>query len=357
VLRTSPKDPLLRDARGISGTSHPLEAVIAFKAVIAMGIVVTLGSLISSGCRRDEGTSRRELSLAHVLTDKHPVHRALSRMAERLESLSKGGLVMALRHSGAMGDEKELIEKVQTGSIHLSKVSSNALEATVPEMGIFTLPWLFRDELHYAKVLEGPIGAEILAKLEGAGLKGLVYYDAGERSFYSRRPIRSLVDLQGLKVRVQPNRTMQDAMRALGAVPVGIPLGELALALEKGERVEAAENNPPSYETEGHYKSCPWYFLDGHSRAPDVLIMNLRTWTALSASDREALAASARESAAYQRTLWKEEVARVLTELEGKGVHITREVDKEPFRKAVLPLYEALDPERKRWVDRIRSVE
>ncbi len=328
-------------------------------AVSMVGLGVLM--LLLSGCG-DDGSApgaveTRTIRLAHVLTDKHPVHKAMVRMAELVAEKTDGALVLDLRHSAQLGAEKELIEKVQAGSIQTTKVSSNALEANVPAMGILTLPFLFRGEDHYWQVLGGPIGRDLLDELEAAGMKGLVYYDAGARSLYSRHPITGVESLKGMKIRVQQSPTMIETMRVLGAVPVGIKFGpELTQQLEKGERVTAAENNPPSYWTEGHYKSCPYYYLDRHSMPADVLVMNLKAWQSLSPEEQAALQKAARESAQYQRELWKAECERIYELLEAEGVKITYDVDPAPFMKAVEPVYAGLDPWQKAWVERIRAV-
>lgn len=328
-------------------------------ALAARLAALAIGGLGLAGCGGDGAPpvpGARQIHLAHVLTDKHPVHQAMVRMAALLKEKTGGQLTVDIRHSAQLGGEKELVEKVQAGSVEMTKVSSNALESNVPDLGILTLPFLFRDEDHYWKVLDGPIGQELLDKLQRAGLKGLTWYDAGARSFYSRAPITGLESLRGLKIRVQESPTMIETMRALGALPQGIKFGpELTQQLEKGERVTAAENNPPSYWTEGHYKICPYYYLDEHSRPADVLVMNLKAWQSLAPEEQAALAEAARESSRYERKIWAEECERLYGRLEAEGVRITRHVDAAPFVKAVQPVYDHLSPERKAWVERIRA--
>ena len=327
-------------------------------AALAAAAALAL-ALYAAGCGGSgDQTGVKEIRLAHVLNDKHPVHKALVRMAELVSAKTGGRLVIDIRHSAQLGSEKELIEKVQAGGIQMTKVSTTALESNVADLGIFSLPFLFRDERHYWQVLEGPIGEAFLAKVEAMGLKGLIYYDAGARSFYSKNPITGLESLKGLKVRVQQSPTMLETMTVLGAIPVGIPFGpELTLQLEKGERVSAAENNAPSYWTEGHYKSCPYYYLDEHGRVPDILLVNLKAWNSLAPGEQKALADAARQSVAFERPLWREETERLYGLLENEGVKITRGVDAAPFIRAVQPVYDRLPPERKALVERIRAVQ
>ncbi|MFP4141523.1 MAG: TRAP transporter substrate-binding protein [Planctomycetota bacterium] len=322
----------------------------------AILLLSTLSAVLMVGCEGG-GDQGREIKLAHVLTDRHPVHKAMVRMAELVNGRTDGKLTIDIRHSAQLGAEKELIEKVQSGQIQMTKVSSNALESVTPAMGVFTLPWLFRGEEHYEKALRSQPAREILDKLQEQGLKGLVYYDAGARSFYARRPIEGIGDLQGLKIRVQNSPTMIATMRALGAVPVSIPFGaELTQALEKGQLVTAAENNIPSYETEEHYRSCSHFYADGHSRAPDVLVMNLKAWRSLSPEEQDALQTAADESADYQFTLWDRTTAELKKKLQDKGVTFTEPDTVEPFQRAVEEVYQKLPDWKKKWVRRLREV-
>ncbi|MDH3684873.1 MAG: TRAP transporter substrate-binding protein [Myxococcales bacterium] len=323
---------------------------------IPLALLVFALACAAIGCSGAESGSRT-LLLAHVLPPEHAVHRALVRMGETLDRETQGSLRLQIRHSAQLGAEKELLEKVQAGQIQLTKVSTNALDSLVPELGVFALPWLFRDHAHFVAATEGPLGRELLRAADRVGLRALVYYEAGARSFYSREPITGLESLRGLRVRVQQSPTMIATLAALGAIPVPIPFGpELTLALKKGERVSAAENNPPSYWTEEHYRSAPYYFLDGHTRAPDLLLMNGAAWQALSESERAALLGAAQESATWQRETWYAEEEALLRRLEDGGVKITREVDTQPFIAATQPVYAELPDDLRRWSERIRAL-
>ena len=318
--------------------------------------IALLAVVLSLACSGGEPSSRT-LLLAHVLTPDHAVHRALVRMGESLARETNGSLTLQIRHSAQLGAEKELLEKVQAGQIQLTKVSTNALDSLVPELGVFALPWLFRDHAHFVTTTDGPVGQELLRTADRAGLRALVYYEAGARSFYARGPITGLESLRGLRVRVQQSPTMIATMAALGAIPVPIPFGpELTLALKKGERVSAAENNPPSYWTQEHYRSAPYYFLDGHTRAPDLLLMNGAAWAALSDAERAALADAAEESARWQRETWLREEDELMARLEAGGAKITRDVDTAPFIAATAPVYAELPADLRRWSERIRAL-
>lgn len=328
----------------------------AFRCTMGLLAALAAIALAGLGCRSGQSEGKRQLVLAHVHPDSHPVHRSMVRMGELLERNSGGALTLEIRHSGQLGAERELLEKTQAGGIQMTKVSTSLLESLVPELGVLSLPYLFHDDEHYWAVLDGPVGRDMLDRLEAVGLKGLTYYDAGARSFYAREPITGLQSLQGRQIRVQQSPTMIRTMEALGITPVALAFGpELTQALEKGERVDGAENNLPSYWTEQHYLSCPHYYADRHSRPPDVLVMSLKAWNALSAQEQAALTDAVRQSAVYQRQLWQEEVARILRELDGLGVTVAPDVEREPFIQAVQPVYDGLPAEHKAWVDRVRA--
>ena len=180
--------------------------------------------------------------------------------------------------SGQLGAERELIELLQIGSLAMTKVSTAPLESFVPEMKIFGIPYVFRDAEHRWKVLNGSIGKQLLLAGEPFFLRGMCYYDAGSRSFYSMdKPIKSPADLEGLKIRVMKSITAVNMVQALGGSPTPIPWGELYTALQQGV-VDGAENNPPSFFFSRHYEVCKYYSLDEHTAVPDILLMSTVIW-------------------------------------------------------------------------------
>jgi tripartite ATP-independent transporter DctP family solute receptor len=215
---------------------------------------------------------------------------------------------------------------------------------------------LFRDEDHYWKVLEGPLGQKLLDSGGGLGLKGLCYYDSGSRSFYTRStPIMSPADLDGLKIRVVRSKTAMDTISALGGAPTPIPWGELYTGLQQGV-VDGAENNAPSLQTSRHYEVTKHYSLDEHTRVPDIVVFSQKIWDSLSPLEKSWISESADESVAFQRKLWKEKTIEAMKELEKAGVKV-HHPDKQPFVDAVEPLYAKLPEDLTTWVEKIRAVE
>ena len=201
------------------------------------------------------------LKLGHSLDQTHPVHAGMVYMGERLTALSGGTMELQIFPNGQLGSESEMIEQLQRGALPLVKTSAAAMEGFVPEMAVFGLPYLFRNDDHYWNVLNGPIGHDLLAAGAPVGIHGVCYYDSGSRSFYTiKAPVKTPADVAGLKVRVLPSRMAMDMISTLGGAPTPIPWGELYTALQQG-MVDGAENNPPSLLTSRHYEVAKHFSL------------------------------------------------------------------------------------------------
>lgn len=290
------------------------------------------------GCGTQDGA--RVLKLAHGLDVSHPVHAAMVHLAERLEEASRGQLRVEIHPSGQLGEERALIEMLQIGSIAMAKVSASPLESFVPEMAVLSIPYVFRGNAHLWRVLGGEVGRDLLAAGERYYLKGLCYYDAGPRSFYTTdTPVRTPDDLRGLKIRVQQSITSTRMVRALGGSATPIDWGELYSALQQGV-VDGAENNPPSFFLSRHYEVSRYYTLDEHTWVPDVLLISTHVWDRLSPEERRWLEEAVAASVVEQRRLWREASERALEEVRTAGVEII-EPDKAAFRRAVQPLFDS----------------
>ncbi len=298
------------------------------------------------------------IKLGHGLDAAHSVHQAMVFMGERLEDKSDGTMRIDVYPSQQLGTERELLELLQIGSVGMTKVSSAALEGFVPEYKVFGLPYLFRDDAHRFNVWEGDVGRDILHSGQRFGLRGVTYYDAGYRSFYTKqRSVESPADLRGLKIRVQESPVAMQMVQSLGGSPTPIAWGELYTALQQGI-VDGAENNPPSFYLSRHYEVCKFYSLDEHTAVPDVVLVSMVVWDELSAQQRRWLQEAADESAIFQRDLWRDSVEEALAAVQEAGVEISHP-DKPPFGEAVRDLYESYrnDPELFDLIQRIRRVE
>lgn len=312
--------------------------------------------LVAAGCTDPhQGTT---ITLAHGLDPTHPVHLAMLEMGRSLEERSSGSMSLALYPSEQLGSERECLELLQIGSLDMTKVSAAVLENFAPAYRVLSAPYLFRDEAHRVAVLDGDVGRELLLSSESMRLRGLGFYDAGSRSFYTReRPIRSPRDLVGLKIRTQESPSALALVRALGGAAAPIAWGELYTALEQGV-VDGAENNPPSFHLARHFEVAPYLSLDEHTSVPDVLLVATRTWEQLDSKQRTWLEAAARDSVAVQRRLWREATETALRAVSQNGVEIVRP-DPQPFAEATAHLRAALrsDPHVGGYMRRIAETD
>ncbi|WP_317191842.1 TRAP transporter substrate-binding protein [Salegentibacter maritimus] len=314
-------------------------------------LILLIGIFISC----EEHSDVKIIKLGHHLDVSHPVHKAMVFMNKRLQEKSNGRMKLAIYPNAQLGSERESLELLQIGSLGMTKISSGVMANFAPELEVFGLPFLFRDREHRFKVLEGEIGKELLNASTGQRLKGLTFYDAGSRSFYSKKPIRKPADLEGLKIRVMQNQAAIRMVKLLGGSPTPISPSELYTALQQGI-VDGAENNPPTFHLTRDYEICKYYTLDEHTSLPDELVIGTPVWNKLSNEEQKWLKEAAVESTKYQKEIWREAELEALEEVKKAGVEIFR-VDKDKFRAKVKPMYEefAKNPQLKTLIDKIQK--
>jgi len=306
------------------------------KSISILFLVVVCSFLF--GC--DAANDVKTLRLGHGLDVNHSVHKAMVKMGEDLLERSGGKLKIEIYPSQQLGTERECLELLQIGSLDMTKVSVGVLENFAPKTKVLGLPFLFRDRQHSFNVLDGPIGKMLLNEGEKYWLKGLGYYDAGSRSFYTmNKPIEKPSDLEGEKIRVMESATAVNMVKALGGSPTPISWGELYTSLQQGV-VDGAENNPPSFYLSRHYEVCKYYSLDEHTVLPDVLLIGTYAWNKLNEQEQKWLSASVKESVTYQRKLWADAEAEALSEVQKAGVEVIRP-DKTLFADKVKSIYES----------------
>lgn len=311
--------------------------------------------LFSVSC--DEVSNIRTIRLAHGLDINHSVHRAMVKMGENLDSISRGKLRVEIYPNQQLGTEREILELIQLGSLDMTKVSVATLENFAPKTRILGLPYLFQNREHAFEVLDGPIGQTLLDNAEEYQLKGLGYYDAGFRSFYTEQePVTSPKDLKGLKIRVMESVTAMNMVKSLGGSPTPISWGELYTSLQQGV-VDGAENNPPSFYLSKHYEVCPYYSLDEHTFSPDVLIVGTKFWNKLSEQEKGWVQQVVKKSLEHQRKLWAASEADALEKVQKAGVKISYP-DKAPFIQMTREMYRTYedDEELNKMIQQIKSL-
>jgi tripartite ATP-independent transporter DctP family solute receptor len=279
-------------------------------------------------------------------------------MNERLQEISGNRMSIDIYPSEQLGSERQCLELLQIGSLAMTKVSAAVMENFAPNTQVLSLPYIFRSREHAYQVLDGEIGRRLLIGGEKYWLRGLTYFDAGMRSFYTKdRPIREPEDLKGLKIRVQESKTAINMVRALGGAPTPISYGELYTALQQGV-VDGAENNPPSFYTSRHYEVCKYYSLNEHTAVPDILVIGTVAWNNLSAQEQAWVQQAADEAKVKQRVLWAESEAEALAAVAAAGVEVIYP-DKTKFaQKTEVVLEEYLqDPSLSGLIREIQAVE
>ncbi|MEN8833157.1 TRAP transporter substrate-binding protein [Pacificibacter sp.] len=272
--------------------------------------------------------------------DGYPTVEAVKAMGTELAAATGDKLCIEVFHSAQLGQEKDTIEQTQFGVIDLNRVSLGPFNNIIEETKIPSLPYIFRSVEHMHKVMDGPIGEEILAAFEAHDLVGLAFYDGGSRSFYNKeRPITKMADLEGLKFRVMQSDLFVDMVSAVGANATPMPYGEVYSSIQTGV-IDGAENNWPSFESSGHFEVAGYYTLDQHLIVPEVLVMSKASYDKLSADEQMAVKAAAKASVPVMRELWEAREKASEAKVRAAGVEIITDIDKTPFIEAMVPVYE-----------------
>jgi len=305
------------------------------------------------------GVVAREFRAADTQSEDYPTVQALYFMGRLIAENSGGRLQIKVFHSHQLGEEKETIEQTRAGAIDLNRTNVALIGSLVPAMNVLAMPFLFRSIEHMQKVLDGPIGNEILGSFEPYGFVGLAFYDSGARSIYnSVRPVRSLADVKGLRLRVQQSQLMSDMIRALGAEPVELPYGQVLTGLAT-KLIDGAENNWPSFVTTDHYRYAGFYTLTEHTMSPEVLVMSQKAWQSLSDEDKNIVRDAAIKSSRFMREKWRELEERSRQQAKAAGVMIVTDIDRKPFVDAMAGIYAKAqaDPAAAALIERIRKAE
>lgn len=323
-------------------------------------LAVVLVGLVLYCCQNaDKGEPLPDLVLRYAdnQPEGYPTTLAAQYFAQLVEERTEGRIRIRVYCDGELGSEVSVLEQLRFGGIDMARLSSAILEGEYEDFSVLTLPYLYENDEHMRRVLEGPVGQRFLIQRSSSGLLGMSWYDAGARSFYTREPIGGLEDLQGKHIRVQESEMMSRMMVLLGAVPEKMSYEQVYSALLTGT-VDGAENNLPSYVSTGHSQAAGYFFADEHSRLPEMQLVSTYAMDRIAQVDGgfpALILQCARESAAYERTLWEEQVNASREECLRQGVTIIEPTDEqqEAFRAAVQPLYDELSVSGKALVAEI----
>ena len=269
----------------------------------------------------------------------YPTVEAIVRMGKKLEAATNGRISIQMYPLMQLGGEKEMIEQAQIGALQIARISVGAMGPVVDDLNVFNLPFIFRDEAHMRKVIDGPIGQDLLERITASAQSRLVvlgWMDAGTRNVYSNKPVTKPADLKGMKIRMMGNPIFVETMNAMGGNGVAMGFNELFSALQTGV-VDGAENNPPTLLAQNHYTVSKVYSLTGHLIIPEIFVFSKRTWDALSKDDQALVKKVSREAQAEQRQLWDNYVGDAEAKLKTAGIKFV-EADKPAFYKATQPI-------------------
>jgi tripartite ATP-independent transporter DctP family solute receptor len=323
---------------------------------------VVLGALSVAAASSLPRAGVAQQKLVLKTSDVHPVGYptvvAVENLGKKLDQATNGRLSVQMFAAMQLGGEKEAIEQAQIGALAMARVSVGALGPVVDALNVINLPFLFRNTAHMQKVIDGAIGQELLDTVTNdpkAGLVGLCWMDAGARSVYdTKRPIHTLADLKGLKIRVIGNPMFVDMMNALGGNGVAMGYDQVFSALQTGV-IDGAENNPPSFVFDNHFQVAKYYTLTEHLIVPEMLVFSRRTWNTMSKDDQALVRKLAREAQLEERTLWAAYEKQAMDKAKAAGIQVIEIADKKPFQDAVKPVWDKYGPRFAEIIKRVQA--
>jgi tripartite ATP-independent transporter DctP family solute receptor len=327
------------------------------RKILAVLLVVLIATFVLTGSPLKVSAAPIVMRLAETHPQDYPTTKGDYEFARLVKERSNGRIVVEVFHSKQLGEERAVIEQVQLGAIDMTRVSISAVSAFVRDLDAFQLPYLYRDAAHMWKVLDGPIGQEILKKHEAFNFVGVGWFESGSRNFYTKKQVKAVGDLKGMKIRVQQAPLMVGMVEALGAVATPLPYGEVYSALQAGV-VDGAENNWPSYLTTSHFEVAKYFIVDEHTRVPEITVGSKKVFDKLSKEDYALILKAMKDAQPFQFKLWVdfEKVAEKTVKEKGSTVTQVSAAEKQKFVNAMKPLYDKQPAEIMAVVNKIRAV-
>jgi len=295
--------------------------------------------LLLPSCSGNRGERPVVIKAASVCPPSNPIVMTFHFIKREIEKRSQGRVRVEIYDSGQLGGETDNVERIRLNTLEMADVSTAVLGNFAPDFFVFDLPFIFSGREHQAAVLDGPVGRLLLEKLRPIGIRGMMFYGGVSRNLYAKRPVRTLEDLKGLKVRIMESRVMQQTWSAFGATAIPLSFSELYSALEQGV-VDGAENNIVQYYVSGHNDPCPYYILTGHFMVPSIIILSDRFFERLGSPDRRLLEEVFADSRVYYDSAWQAIESETIRKLKEGGATLVP-VSREPFRQKVEPIYRA----------------
>lgn len=301
-----------------------------------------------------------KIKFAEVHPTGYPPVVAEQEMGKKLEAQSNGEISFKMFAGGVLGSEKEVVEQVQANAVQMTRVSLGIVGPVVPDVNAFNLPFIFRDQAHMRKIIDGEIGQEMLDKITNSefNMVALAWMDGGTRNLYTKKPVRSIADLKGMKIRVQGNPVFIDTINDMGGNGIAMATGEIFSALQTGV-IDGAENNPPTFLEHNHYQNAKFYTMTEHLILPEPVVISKTTWNKLNDDQKALVKKLAREAQMEERVLWDKKSAEAETKLKASGVEfisLTPE-QKKAFYDATQPVRDKYGAPYKELITRIEAVQ
>ena len=319
-------------------------------------IMVLLTSASFANGQQEEGTKTVELRYATVHPASYPNGIAATAFADEVAEKTEGRVKVTVYYAGELGDQKSYIEQCQMGTLDFGDVSASPMVSFVPDMGVLSMPFLYESRDQKWDVLSSAVGQDLLATCEEADLYGVTFFEAGARSYYAKVPVRSMEDLQGLKIRVMQSQVCIDQVNAMGASAVPMAFSEIYSAIQSGV-IDGNECNHPTYLSQSHYEVCPYFTFDEHVQIPDMLVASKKALDKLDPKDRDIVLEVGRNLWKTQLKAYEDNEQIAYDTLVEKGIEFITlpqsEIDK--LRASVAPVYDKYEADYGVWVDKIKS--
>jgi len=318
-----------------------------FKGIIILTAVILTVASLAVGCAgetTDNESGQLILRAGHAVNEEHAYHRGLEKFKSLVEDQTGGAVKIEIYPNASLGDERDMVEGLQLGTVDIVLSSTGPLGNFVPQMNVVDLPFLFRDKDHAYKVLDGEIGQELLQKFEPEGIIGLAFWENGFRHVTnSKRPINTPEDMEGLKLRTMKNRVHVAAFKELGVDATPMAWSEVFTSLQQGT-IDGQENPVAIIYSHHLYEVQEYLALTGHVYSPAVLMIAENKMQSLTEAQQEAIREAAVEAGIYERNLISESEKEQIENLEREGMKITRP-EREKFMEATVGVYKDFEKE------------
>ncbi|MDR7332988.1 TRAP transporter substrate-binding protein [Roseateles asaccharophilus] len=286
------------------------------------------------------------IKFSHVVAPDTPKGKAARRFKELVEARSGGRVKVDVYADSQLYKDKEEMEALQLGSVQMLAPSLAKFGPLgVKEFEVFDLPYLFKDTAAFRAVTDGPLGAELLRRLEPKGIKGLAYWDNGFQIMSANRPLHRASDFKGLRMRIQSSKVLDAQMRALGAIPQVMAFSEVRQALQSG-LVDGTENVPSNLYTQRVHELQKHMTLSNHGHLAYAVIVNKKFWDGLPADVRDTLEAALKDATTYANAIASDENDLALLAIRASGrtrIYTPTPAEMDEWKKALMPVHKEME--------------